>query len=74
MEVELWKQILTCTVLVLVFVAFVKEWATPDLVAMDLEAFGKGKKDRRKLNQSANRFSAFAYLLFPSATALRNRA
>lgn len=34
MEVELWKQILTVAVLVLVFVAFVKEWATPDLVAM----------------------------------------
>jgi di/tricarboxylate transporter len=34
MEVELWKQILTCAVLVLVFLAFVKEWASPDLVAM----------------------------------------
>lgn len=34
MEAELWKQILTGAVLVVVFLAFVKEWAPPDLVAM----------------------------------------
>ena len=34
MEVELWHQILTGTVVVLVFVAFLKEWFPPDQIAM----------------------------------------
>ncbi len=34
MEVELWKQIVTGLVVVVVFVALVKEWFSPDLVAM----------------------------------------
>jgi len=34
MEVELWKQIVTGVVVLVVFVVFVKEWVSPDLVAM----------------------------------------
>ena len=34
MEVELWKQILTGAIVVLVFVALFKEWFSPDLTAM----------------------------------------
>ena len=39
MEVELWKQIVTGIVVVVVFVAFVKEWFSPDLVAMGAFVF-----------------------------------
>lgn len=39
MEVELWKQIVTGVVVVVVFVALVKEWFSPDLVAMGAFVF-----------------------------------
>lgn len=39
MEVELWKQIVTGVVVIAVFVAFVKEWFPPDLVAMGAFVF-----------------------------------
>lgn len=34
MEVELWQQILTGAVVILVFVAFLREWFSPDQIAM----------------------------------------
>ena len=34
MDVALWQQILTGVVVVLVFVAFLREWFSPDLTAM----------------------------------------
>ncbi len=34
MEVEIWKQLLTCAVVVAVFFCFLKEWLSPDLAAM----------------------------------------
>ena len=39
MDIELWKQIVTGVVVVAVFVAFVKEWFPPDLVAMGAFVF-----------------------------------